>query len=88
MSKAIDWQDYIVVDPDICHGKPCFKGTRIMVATILELLEASASAQEIRSGYPRVTRAHIQAAMQFARELFQNGRFIAFRSRRHAAPHR
>lgn len=58
-----------------------------MVATILELLEAGSTYQEIRAGYPRVTRTQIQAAIQFAREMIQNGRFIAFRSLQHAVPH-
>ena len=30
------WQDYILVDPGICHGKACIKGTRIMVSVILD----------------------------------------------------
>ena len=37
--------DYIAIDPDICHGKPCFKGTRVMVATVLELMEAGQSSK-------------------------------------------
>ena len=40
MSAHVDWRDDITVNPDICHGKPTFKGTRIMVATILEFVEA------------------------------------------------
>ena len=34
----MDWAEYIVVDPVICHGKACVKGTRIMVSVILDNL--------------------------------------------------
>ena len=56
---------YISVDPAICHGKPCSKGTRIMVAIIVEMLESGASAHEIRKAYPRLKLHHIQAARRF-----------------------
>ncbi len=39
--------DYIAVDPNVCHGKPCFKGTRIMVYLVLELLETGVPTEEI-----------------------------------------
>ena len=59
---------YISVDPNICHGKPCFKGTRIMVWQILELLEAGVSVQEITSptDFPQLTPEHIKAALHYA----------------------
>jgi len=34
------WQDYITVDPKVCHGKACIKGTRIMVSVVLDNLAA------------------------------------------------
>ena len=37
---SISVNDYIIIDPRFCHGKPIFKGTRIMVSQVLELLEA------------------------------------------------
>ena len=64
--------DYITVDPEICHGKPCFKGTRIMAATVLELLEASHSVEQILEAYPALTRQHIRAALHLAAELLEN----------------
>jgi uncharacterized protein (DUF433 family) len=33
------WQDYIVVDPAICHGRATIKGTRVMVSVILDNLQ-------------------------------------------------
>ena len=62
-------QRYIAVNPDICHGKPCFKGTRIPVSTILELLESGRSYQDIHKGYPAVTPNHVRAALHFAHHV-------------------
>ena len=77
----------ISVDPDICHGKPCFTGTRIMVSTVLELLEAGTSYQDIRKGYPSLTPRHIQAALHFAHELVDRGQYVALPTTVHAAAH-
>ena len=38
LRKKRELGQYIVVDPDICHGQPTFKGTRIMVKSVLEML--------------------------------------------------
>jgi uncharacterized protein (DUF433 family) len=63
------WQDYVVVDPTICHGKACIKGTRIMVSVILDNLAASLSPEEILRSYPSLSREAIQAAITYAAEL-------------------
>lgn len=69
--------EHIVVDPKICHGQPCFKGTRIMVYLVLELLEAGVSPEEIISKYyPRITRADIKASVHYAAELIKNQEFV------------
>jgi uncharacterized protein (DUF433 family) len=69
----------IVSDPDICHGKPCFKGTRVMVATVLELLEAGQSQADILAGFPQLGTEHIKAALHFAAELVDGARAPAAR---------
>ena len=63
----------IDVDPEICHGQPCFRGTRIVVYLVLELLEAGESTQQIRQAYPSLTPEHIQAALHYAAELIKTG---------------
>ena len=70
----------IEVDPEICHGQPCFKDTRIMVWQVLELLEAEVSVSEITSKkyFPQLTSDHVRAALHFAAEQFKNREFIAF----------
>ena len=63
------WQDYIVVDPTICHGKACVKGTRIMVSVILDNLAAGLSADAVLHSYPSLNREAVQAAIIYAAEL-------------------
>lgn len=64
---------YIVADPKICHGKPTFKGTRIMVWQILELLKEGATEKEIHADFPSIKRVHIQAALDYAASLTKEG---------------
>ena len=64
-----DWRERISVDPQICHGKVCIKGTRIMVSVILENLAAGESVEAILRGYPTLTADDIQAALGYAAEL-------------------
>ena len=65
----MNWRDYIVVDPTVCHGKACFKGTRIMVSVILDNLAAGLSSDEILRSYPSLNAEAIQAAIAYAAEL-------------------
>jgi len=65
----MSWRDYIVVDPTICHGRACIKGTRIMVSVILDNLAAGLSPDEILRSYPSLSRESIQAAITYAAEL-------------------
>lgn len=65
----MNWRERITVDPDICHGKPCVRGTRIMVSVVLDNLAAGVGAEELLASYPSLTREDIQAAMRYAAEL-------------------
>jgi len=42
----------ISVDPNICHGKPCFKGTRVMLSIVLDSLAEGSTPEEILGDYP------------------------------------
>ncbi len=65
----MNWQDYISVDPLICHGKACIKGTRIMVSVVLDNLAVDLSVDDILVSYPTLTREAVQAAIAYAAEL-------------------
>ncbi len=69
----IEINEYIVADGEICHGKPTFKGTRIMVWQVLEMLEGGMSIKEIIGDFPSLNKNHIKAALHFATELAKGG---------------
>ena len=62
-------QNRIEVNPDVCHGKPVIRGTRIMVRNILGALAGGDSIKDILKNYPELTAADIKAAMAYAIEL-------------------
>ena len=61
----------ITIDPEICHGKPCIRGLRYPVETILELLSAGMTVEEILADYEDLEREDILAALAYARRLAQ-----------------
>lgn len=65
----MNWREHITVDPNVCHGKACITGTRIMVSVILDNLAAGLTPDEIARSYPPLTREAVQAAITYAAEL-------------------
>ena len=65
----MNWRNYITVDPAICHGQSCFKGTRIMVSVVLDNLAAGLTPDEIVKSYPTLSREVVQAAIAYAADL-------------------
>ncbi len=63
------WSDYISVDPAVCHGKACIKGTRVMVSVILDNLAAGVSHEDIKRNYPSVSDEAIRASIAYAADL-------------------
>jgi len=61
-----DWRNRVSIDPQVCHGKPCIKGTRIMVSIILDYLKAGDSVEAILSQYPTLRDEDIRAAIAYA----------------------
>jgi uncharacterized protein (DUF433 family) len=62
----MEWQDRVVVDPNILVGKPVIKGTRLAVEFIIELLANGWSNSDILSNYPGMTRDDILACLAYA----------------------
>jgi uncharacterized protein (DUF433 family) len=60
--------DRISIDPEVCGGKPCIKGTRIWVSLILDLLAEGLSEAELRAEYPALTHQDILAAIAYGAE--------------------
>jgi uncharacterized protein (DUF433 family) len=69
--------DRIVVDPDIVHGRPTVRGTRMRVADVLSLLAAGASESEIIEDYPYLTVEDVRACLQYAAAQVDHAILIA-----------
>lgn len=61
--------DRISIDPNICFGKPCIKGTRIWVSLILDFLAGGQTENEILAAYPQLQPEDIRAALAYAAEI-------------------
>lgn len=64
-----NWRDHITVDPEICHGKACFRGTRVLVSVVLDNIAAGESEEAVLESYPTLTRDSISAAIAYAADL-------------------
>jgi uncharacterized protein (DUF433 family) len=68
-----NWRQHISVDPAICHGKACIRGTRIMVSVIIDNIAAHVTREDILTSYPNLTAPDIDAALSYAAELTREG---------------
>lgn len=59
----------ITVDPQVCFGRPCIRGTRIWVSLIVDNLAEGLSEAELLSAYPQLTPQDIRAALAYAAEM-------------------
>ena len=59
----------IAVDPNVCFGKPCIRGTRIWVSLILDFLSNRISVDEILAEYPDLTDEDVRAAIAYGAEM-------------------
>ena len=67
----IRWQDRIVIEPDLHHGEPCIRGTRIPVSVILGSLADNMTYAEIQQAYPQLQTEDIRAALAYAAEVLR-----------------
>jgi uncharacterized protein (DUF433 family) len=69
-----DWRGRISFDPDICHGKACISGTRVMVSVILDNLAEGATPEEIVKEYPSLKQEDVAIALLYAVSLSRKER--------------
>ncbi|MGB2623169.1 MAG: DUF433 domain-containing protein [Candidatus Acidiferrum sp.] len=67
------WQERISVNPAICHGRACVRGTRVMVSAVIDNVAAGVAREEILRSYPGLVEADIDAALAYAAELAREG---------------
>jgi len=56
----------ISIDPNVCHGQPCIRGTRVLVTVVLDALAAGLSPADIISDYPTIDESGVRAAVAYA----------------------
>lgn len=67
--SGMEWREHISVDPSVCHGRACIRGTRVMVSVVLDNLAEGLTAAQIVESYPSLTTDAIHAAAAYAAEL-------------------
>lgn len=70
----------ISVDPKVCHGKPCIRGTRIMVSVVLDNLAEGATPERIVRDYPPLKIEDVRAAIAYAAELASEEEMLPLRA--------
>jgi uncharacterized protein (DUF433 family) len=69
------WQERITVDPQVCHGSACIRGTRVMVSVVMDNLADGLGREEILASYPSLENKDIEASIAYAAELTRE-RFV------------
>jgi uncharacterized protein (DUF433 family) len=64
--ECVEIGRYLISDPEVCHGQLTFKGTRILVETVLSYLAAGRTMEWVLAEWPRLSREAAQEAMQLA----------------------
>jgi uncharacterized protein (DUF433 family) len=68
-----NWRERINVNPAICHGRACIRGTRITASAAMDNIAAGVPRQEILQSYPALKEADIDAALAYPAELAREG---------------
>lgn len=69
-------EDRISVDPGVCSGKPCIRGTRIMVKNILGMIAGGYTIENVLGAYPELTREDVVEALDYASRVIDEDRVI------------
>ncbi len=64
--SRINWKNFVTIDPEIHHGEPCIKGTRVPVAILIGSIADGMTIEEVTQEYPQITREAVQAALAYA----------------------
>jgi uncharacterized protein (DUF433 family) len=67
--SRIAWQNFIVIDPEIHHGEPCIKGTRVPVAIVVGSIADGMTIEQVIQEYPQLGREAVQAALAYAADV-------------------
>jgi len=70
---------WITADPKICHGKPVFKGTRILVSDVLELLASRMNIKDMLDEYPGLNEEMIREALDYDVKVIKKEYYVKFK---------
>lgn len=71
--------DRIEVSPGVCHSQPCLKGTRILVHTVIELIESGLTPKDIvKDYYPNITEDDVKQCLHYAASLIKDQDYFPF----------
>jgi uncharacterized protein (DUF433 family) len=76
---VIDWRERISVDPAVCHGKACIRGTRVLVSVVLDNLAEGLTPEEIAAEYPPIHADDVRAALGYAAALAREEDLVPLR---------
>jgi uncharacterized protein (DUF433 family) len=62
----IHWKDFVAIDPEIHHGEPCIKGTRVPVSIILGSIADGMTIEDVIKEYPQLKPDAVRAALSYA----------------------
>lgn len=68
--------DRISVDPAVCSGKPCIRGTRIMVKNVLGMIAGGYTTDQVLAAYPELTREDVAGALDYASQVIDEEKVI------------
>ena len=71
MEFVMNWQERIIIDPEVLVGKPVVKGSRLAVEFIIDLLAKGWSEDEILRNYPGLSQEDIRACLSYASEILR-----------------
>ena len=75
----VEISKYIVADSEICHGKPTFRGTRVLVSDVIELVADGVPVQEIlRDYYPSLNKIMVKDALEWAAKVVSGGHRVIY----------
>ncbi len=71
-----EWRKRISIDPNVHHGDPCIKGTRVPVSVLVGSIADGDAFEEILRSYPQLTEEDLRAALHFAAEAVNRFDFV------------
>ena len=69
--SRINWKNFVIINPEVHHGEPCIKGTRIPVAILVGSVADGMTIEEVVKEYPQITSEAVRAALAYAADVLR-----------------